>query len=175
MVGKRQVGEIVNSRPASVASKCGKRGQQIVVQANYFRLLKKPEWCIHQYRVDFIPDTASQHQKRNYLNDHTDIVGSHVFDGETVFSTSYFVSDDNGRILELWSRDRNGTAVLIKLKHVGIVDCTDFQHLQILNIILRYAIEKLHMQLVGRHYYDASAKVVPIKFKNYYDMSVGIY
>lgn len=159
MRGRRHLGEVVQSRPANMVSKCGKRGQQIMVQSNYFRVLKKPEWCIHQYRVDFSPEVALSHIKRSFIQQHTDRIGSYVFDGETIFCSCFFVEDKNNRTLEVICKDKNGDPVQMKLKHVGLVDATNFQHLQVLNLILRHAVEKLQMQLVGRHYYDAGAKV----------------
>lgn len=159
MRGRRHLGEVVQSRPVNMVSKCGKRGQQIVVQANYFRVLRKPEWCIHQYRVDFSPEVAIPHVRRFFIQQHSERIGSYVFDGETIFCSRFFVEDKDNRVLEVVCKDRNGQPIQMKLKHVGLVDATNYQHLQVLNLILRHAVEKLQMQLVGRHYYDAAAKV----------------
>lgn len=60
---------------------------------------------------------------------------------------------------ELLTKNREGETIQIKIKHVGIVDVSDAQQIQVLNLILRRAMEGLQLQLVGRNFFDPVAKV----------------
>lgn len=159
MRGKRVFTELVHSRPQNLATKCGTTGKQISVQTNYFRVLRKPKWSIHQYRVDFRPEVDMIHLRRAYLAQHKDLFGGYIFDGTVLFCTNYFIDQVESGQLELLTKNREGETVQIKIKHVGIVDVSDAQQIQILNLILRRAMEGLQLQLVGRNFFDPIAKV----------------
>ena len=159
MRGKRVFTEIVCSRPQNLATKCGTTGKKVSVQTNYFRVLRKPQWSIHQYRVDFRPEVDMIHLRRAYLAQHKDIFGGYIFDGTVLFCTNYFIDQVESGQLELLTKNREGETVQIKIRHVGIVDVSDAQQIQILNLILRRAMEGLQLQLVGRNFFDPVAKV----------------
>uniref|UniRef100_A0A1I8PZG7 Uncharacterized protein n=2 Tax=Stomoxys calcitrans TaxID=35570 RepID=A0A1I8PZG7_STOCA len=155
--GKRVIPDLVHSRPQDLVTKCGKIGAKVPVQANYFRILKKPHWSIHQYRVDFRPDVDLIRLRRAYLGQHKAILGGFIFDGTVLFSTNHFT--DQSEQKELLTKNREGETIQIILKHVGIVDVTDAQQIQVLNLILRRSMEGLKLQLVGRNFFDPRAKV----------------
>uniref|UniRef100_A0A1A9VI45 Aubergine n=1 Tax=Glossina austeni TaxID=7395 RepID=A0A1A9VI45_GLOAU len=157
--GKRVLGEMVQSRPTTLVTKCGTSGRNVVVQANYYRILKKPKWSIHQYRVDFSPDVDMIRLRRAYLAHHKNIFGGYIFDGTVLFCTIYLNDKMVNGVLELLTKNREGETILIKLKHVGIVDVTDAQLLQVLNLILRRGMEGLKLQLVGRNFFDPVEKI----------------
>lgn len=51
----------------------------------------------------------------------------------------------------------------LTVKFVGTLDPTEYQYLQIFNLILRECMEKLDLQLINRDYYDSAAKVsIPV-------------
>ncbi|XP_018796089.1 PREDICTED: protein aubergine [Bactrocera latifrons] len=152
--GKRILTEVVTSRPPTCVTKTGKTGTKVVVQTNYYRILKKPKWSIYQYRVDFAPDVDMVRVRRAYLAQHKKTLGGYIFDGTMLFCTTYLEKQD----LELITKNREGEIIQIKLKHVGQLDVTDAQQLQVLNLILRRAMEGLKLQLVGRNFYDPKAK-----------------
>ncbi|XP_075154889.1 piwi like RNA-mediated gene silencing protein aubergine [Haematobia irritans] len=153
--GKRVITEIVQSRPQGLATKSGLTGTKVPIQANYFRILRKPKWSIHQYRVDFRPDVDLVRLRRAYLGQHRDLFGGYIFDGTVLFCTNHFADDQK----ELLTKNREGETIQIILKHVGIVDATDAQLIQILNLILRRSMEGLNLQLVGRNFFDPAARV----------------
>ncbi|XP_061394627.1 protein aubergine [Musca vetustissima] len=157
--GKRVITEIVHSRPQGLATKSGQTGAKVPVQANYFRILKKPKWSIHQYRVDFRPDVDMVRLRRAYLGSHKELFGGYIFDGTVLFCTNYFIDPSENGQKELLTKNREGETIQIKLKHVGIVDVTDVQLLQVLNLILRRSMEGLKLQLVGRNFFDPGAKI----------------
>jgi aubergine-like protein len=61
--------------------------------------------------------------------------------------------------VDLVSKKLDGTIVKIVIKYTGTVSRTDGQFLQILNLVLRKAMDGLKLQLVGRNFFDAAAKV----------------
>ncbi|XP_067630737.1 protein aubergine [Eurosta solidaginis] len=152
--GKRVITEVIASRPATCDKKTGVSGKKVVIQTNYFRVLKKPLWCIHQYRVDFAPDVDMIRVRRAYLYHHKALFGGYIFDGTVLFCTKYLESQQ----MELLTKNREGETIQIKIKYVGQLEVTDAQQLQVLNLILRRAMEGLKLQLVGRNYFDAAAK-----------------
>lgn len=158
MRGKRIITELVHSRPKDLATKCGTTGSKVTLQTNYFRILKKPKWSIHQYRVDFSPDVDLIRLRRAYLGHFRELFGGYIFDGTVLFCTNFFVDAANGQ-KELLTKNREEESIQIKIKHVGIVETTDVQQIQVLNLILRRSMEGLHLQLVGRNFFDPVAKV----------------
>jgi aubergine-like protein len=61
--------------------------------------------------------------------------------------------------VDLVSKKLDGTIVKIVIQYTGTVSRTDGQFLQILNLVLRKAMDGLKLQLVGRNFFDAAAKV----------------
>uniref|UniRef100_A0A0A1WMT6 Protein piwi n=1 Tax=Zeugodacus cucurbitae TaxID=28588 RepID=A0A0A1WMT6_ZEUCU len=152
--GKRILTEVVTSRPPTCITKTGKTGKKVAIQTNYYRVLKKPQWSIHQYRVDFAPDVDMVRVRRAYLAQHKETFGGYIFDGTVLFCTKYLEKQQ----MEFLTKNREGETIQIKIKHVGQLDVTDAQQLQVLNLILRRAMEGLHLQLVGRSFFDPKAK-----------------
>ena len=52
---RQDFGFFMRTRPENLTSKKGTEGQKITVTSNYFGLIKKPNWKLLQYRVDFNP------------------------------------------------------------------------------------------------------------------------
>lgn len=153
--GKRVINEIVKSKPVGLLTKKGKSGIQVGIQANYFRCLKKPEWSIYQYRVDFSPDIDMFRIRKALLREHRDHFGGYLFDGSMLFATKKLAQEK----LDLVSKDRNEELVKITVKYVAQIMMTDGQSIQVLNLILRGAMDGLQLQLVGRNFFDAAAKI----------------
>ncbi|XP_054737592.1 protein aubergine-like [Anastrepha obliqua] len=152
--GKRVLHEVVTSRPSTCITKTGCSGKKVVIQTNYFRVLKKPQWSIHQYRVDFAPDVDMIRLRRAYLAQHKETFGGYIFDGAMLFCTKYLEKPQ----MELLTKNREGETIQIKIKHVGQLEVTDSQQLQVLNLILRRAMAGLNLELVGRSFFDPKAK-----------------
>ncbi|KAH8261810.1 hypothetical protein KR038_009042, partial [Drosophila bunnanda] len=158
--GRRLITDIVHSRPQGLATKIGTSGIRITVQTNYFKIVKRPNWTIYQYRVDFIPEVDNTRLRRALLHEHRSLLGGYIFDGTILFSSNYFKALPNSPyVLDLVTRSRAGELIKIKIKHVGSVETADNQQFQVLNLILRRAMEGLNLQLVSRNYFDAQAKI----------------
>lgn len=158
--GRRLITDVIHSRPKGLATKNGTSGTKITVVANYFKILKRPNWTIYQYRVDFEPEVDNTRLRRGFLHEHRTLLGGYIFDGTILFSSNHFRAVPNSQyVLELVTKSRAGENIAIKIKHVGSVEAADNQQFQVLNLILRRAMEGLNLQLVSRNYFDAQAKV----------------
>lgn len=152
---KRERYEIVHTRPSDIQTKMGKVGTPITLQANYYRLLTKPTWRIFQYHVDFSPHIELRRVRGGMLSEHRETLGGYLYDGTKLF-TSCKLSEERTVIRAV---SKFGDSYTIVIKYVGVISMTEWQSLQILNLILRRSMEGLKLQLVGRNFYDALAKI----------------
>lgn len=56
-------------------------------------------------------------------------------------------------------RESDQKMIIITIRLVGDLVRGDPHYLQLYNIIMRRGLEHLHLQLVGRNYFDAKARV----------------
>lgn len=152
---RRQIYEIVETRPENVTCKQGKSGHEISLRCNYFKLQTTPTWRIYQYHVDFEPNIESRRVRCGLLSEFRDILCGYIFDGTKAFTNTRLRDD----CLEVQATSRRQESIKITIKYVGVISMTEWQSLQVLNLILRRSIEGLKLQLVGRNFYDAVAKV----------------
>lgn len=152
---RRQIYEIVQTRPENITCKQGKTGHPINLRCNYFKLLTTPTWRIYQYHVDFDPNIESRRVRCGLLSEFRDILGGYIFDGAKAFTNTRLRDD----CLEVQAVSRRQESIKITIKYVGVISMTEWQSLQVLNLILRRSVEGLKLQLVGRNFYDAVAKV----------------
>nr|XP_017099031.2 LOW QUALITY PROTEIN: protein aubergine [Drosophila bipectinata] len=158
--GRRVITDVVPSRPPGCASKNGSSGTKVTVQTNYYRVMKRPSWTIYQYRVDFVPEVDNTRLRRAYMNEHKQLFGGYIFDGTILFCCNQFKQLPNSNyVQELVTKNRAGEYIEIKIKHVGSVEAADNQQFQVLNLILRRAMEGLNLQLVARNFFDPQAKI----------------
>lgn len=88
---------------------------------------------------------------------HKDKIGGFLFDGTQLFLTREL--DTEKGIVQFTSKTRTDEVYTLTLKFTKIVEMTEQESLQILNLILRRATKGLELQLVGRNFYDAAARV----------------
>lgn len=136
-------------------SKTGSLGKEITLQTNYFRLLTTPTWKIHQYHVTFAPEIELRRLKSGILSEHRELLGGYLYDGSKLFTTTKLKEEKT----ILHTKSKQGEKYVITIKYVGVISMTEWQSLQILNLILRRSMEGLKLQLVGRNFYDPVAKV----------------
>lgn len=87
------------------------------------------------------------------------MLGGYLFDGTQLFLAKRIERDGEARRTVTSQRGEKHTIVLRYTKEVCM---TDAASLQVLNLILRHAMEGMKLQLVGRHFYDPDAKVSSI-------------
>lgn len=144
------------TRPGHIKSKVGSNGQPISCEANYFRLMKKPLWCIYQYRVDFKPDVEDIRHRRYLL--HQLKFGGFLFDGTRMFIVAKISNADD--VIEKCVKGRdNDTVYRIIFKFTSCISMLEAQSIQVMNLILRSAMKGLKLQQVGRNLFDPWAEV----------------
>lgn len=148
---------VYSTKPTDFVSKQGSTGRNIPLYANYFKLLKKPEFEFNLYRVDFDPSVDNEMMRKKFIREHKDEIGGFLYDGgQTLYLTHRLQSDT----VCLSCESREGDAYQVTLRKTDrIVSNTDLQCMQILNLILRQTMGGLKMELVGRNLYDAVSKV----------------
>lgn len=155
MRGRRNIYDIIRTRPQTLATKKGSTGNPVKLETNYFRLLKKPTWSLYQCHVDFNPDIEVNSVRKGLLREHREKLGGHIFDGTSL----HLINRPPEDTLDLISKNRAGEIIQIKIKLIKQISMNDSSSVQILNIIMRKSLEGLQLQLVGRNFFDAVAKV----------------
>lgn len=133
----------------------GSQGTEIMLQTNYFRLKTTPTWRLYQYHVNFSPNIELKRLKSGILSEHRSKLGGYLYDGTKLFTTVKLREEQT----ILHTKSRQGENYVITIKYVGVISMTEWQSLQILNLILRRSMEGLKLQLVGRNFYDPIAKI----------------
>lgn len=135
----------------------GSSGTAVQLKTNYFKIMTRPQFAFTQYHVEFEPAIENSRVKSGILSDQKPKIGGFIYDrGSTIYTINPLREDTT--ILNVTIRD--GTELRIKLKKTSVVPMTSDTSFQILNTILRRAMGKLNLQLVGRNLYDAIAKKV---------------
>jgi len=161
--GKRDRADLlhmVRTRPETCLTKTGTDGVPVTVASNYFAMIRKTNWRLLQYRVDFNPPLGDDmtRVKKALLYRHKDTLPKFMFDGSLMFTTSY-LSTENTPIILTSTMEKEKKDVQITIKLVGEIATTDAHYIQFFNIVLRSAMEKLQLELIKRDYYDPKAAV----------------
>lgn len=150
--------EIVKTKPSSVNKKQGTGGKVVQLYTNHFKLFSKIQWEIYHYRVDFEPQVEYGKALIFKLKQNQTLpLAGYLFDGSSLFLTRKL---DQGKPIVLTVQNNDGEPIQITIKLVGIVSKNESQFLQILNIIMKHAMNALKLEKVGsRDYFDPMAKV----------------
>lgn len=151
--------EIVKTKPASVNKKQGVSGREVDLYTNHFKLFSKLQWEVYHYRVDFEPEVEYGKALMFRMKQNQTLpLGGYLFDGSSLFLTHKLDNQDKPIVVTVQSND--GQPIQITIKLVGIVSKHETQFLQILNIIMKHAMNALKLEKVGsRDYFDPAAKV----------------
>lgn len=154
--GNRYLPEIVQTRNDMSVVKQGNSGRPIMLQTNYFRVLKKEDERIFHYRVDFSPSVEANRKMRALIFQIKPSIGGYVFDGTQLFTRTKLEKDP----MEFTTRDKlTEEDHIITLRYVGDVTGTDEKAFVVFNLINRHAMAGLKLQLIGRSFFDPEAKV----------------
>lgn len=151
------IADILRTRPVnSTVSKQGVCGKKIQLQTNYFRVTKKGDESIFQYRVDFNPEVESSKIMSALIYTLRPTIGGYLFDGTQLF-TRHRIRHE---VVEIPTREPvSGQPYVIKLRKVGTIDGTTEMAFMIFNLINRRAMNGLKLTLIGRNFFDAQAKI----------------
>ncbi|KAK9886691.1 hypothetical protein WA026_017610 [Henosepilachna vigintioctopunctata] len=148
--------EIIHTKPANLQTKQGTSGQPISLTANFFKVVNTPNWCLHQYRVDFSPEVDDTRVKRKLVQiayKHENDIGGFLFDGSMMFTPLRFPQP-----LKRYAK-LNDLNIEITVKYSTELLWGDYHYLQVFNILVRKCLSMLQLQLVGRNYFDPKASV----------------
>jgi len=105
--------------------------------------------------------------KKALVRQHQQTLPMYVFDGSILLCFRRLYPEGKDPLV-LFSRRKNGDGseddCNITVRLVGEIHSTDHHYLQILSIIQRQMMEKLHMELLGRNYYDPTAASIVREF-----------
>lgn len=137
-------------------AKQGKSGTPVVLQTNYFRVSRKDDEAIFQYRVDFNPPVESSKMMSSIIYTLKGVLGGYLFDGTQLFTRHKLRSEE----VEITTKETmTNQDYIVKLRKVGTIDGTNEMAFMIFNLINRKAMGGLKLQLIGRNYFDPIAKV----------------
>ena len=146
-------------------------------------MIKKTDWSLYQYRVDFSPDEERTKIRKALMKVHKNEVGeAYLFDGSMLFTiqrlkgdVSYLPDSSLSQFsyliliiflfhfpqkLELFSkRDSDQATIRITVKFTNELGIGDYQYIQLYNIILRFCMDAMQLQLVGREYFNPKNSV----------------
>lgn len=126
----------------------GSAGKQMSLCANFIPI-RFIEQKIYQYHVSYSPEIDSKKTRHGLLKSHKEVLGpASAFDGATLFLPKQLESPT---VLES-ERRTDGEKVTITVTFTRVVPPDDC--LQLLNIIFRRVMSRLHLTQVGRYYYD---------------------
>lgn len=126
---RRERNEMLRTRPSTASTKTGTTGTPVTLQANYFRFLRRPNWQIYRYHVEFKPEVLSEKLRKALIFSQKEMLGGYLFDGTQLFLTRKLESD----VVEksVTGRIDNETYILV-IKFTGEVSMSESTSLQIL-------------------------------------------
>ncbi|EFC41986.1 argonaute [Naegleria gruberi] len=126
---------------------------------NYFPV-KAPEGPFYLYDVKINPDVDSKYFAGNLVKQVMPINEIYLFDGTTVLYTKNPLTKNKETFEKTLVKDKKVYKVTINFARSITSKVIDATTLQFMNIILRKAQNSLHLQRIGRHYYNTNEKVV---------------
>lgn len=145
---------ILNTKPQA-ATKQGNHRNRVSLQTNYYRLPLMPQHDFVQYRVDFKPELESTVLKKGLIKSQKEKLGGYLFDGTCLYVTRRLHTNP----MVLMTKTRNDELIEINIKEVSVVSKTSHIAIQLMNLVIKQAMEGLQLQLVNRNFFDAKAKV----------------
>lgn len=101
--------------------------------ANYFELVKNPNWTLYQYHVDFEPEIPSKGFRRALFYQIPRVRDKNLaLDGSTFFSIENF-----GDFTETVADKKSERSINIKVRLVDTVDAVSEQGIRQLNLIFK--------------------------------------
>lgn len=147
---------MVLTKPSHIQSKQGETGARIMVRSNYFALNSAIKWQIFHYHVEFVPEIENVAFRNSLLVNQVPQLGGFLYDRG---SSIYTITQLHNERLEVSTRDRDGNDILIRIQRVGLISTLEHRFIQVINLIMKKALKALNLQLVGRDYFDAAARV----------------
>uniref|UniRef100_A0A182QKA2 Aubergine n=1 Tax=Anopheles farauti TaxID=69004 RepID=A0A182QKA2_9DIPT len=156
MRGSRFIPDVVVTRLPNAPSKQGTSGTKTSLKTNYFRLMRKEDLVIFQYRIDFEPEVEDNRMTHALLRSQGPLFGPYIFEGTMLFLYNKLKSDE----VEVQVKDpRTEQLYKLKIRRVGTVDMMSDKAFMILNLMHRQAMGSLQLLQLNRHFFDPLAKI----------------
>jgi aubergine len=153
---------VYKTKPDLPNSKEGTSGTPVSLSANYFKLIRSPEFEFNLYRVDFEPEFDLVALRKRFIYDQRELFGGYLFDGKNMLYLTRRLKKEE---MKFECESREGDKHTMIVKNTGTrIEMTDGMAMQILNIILRRTMDGLKMQEVGRNLYDPQSKASDKRF-----------
>lgn len=123
------MGRVQTTKPSTVDSKLGTTGDQIKLQANYFRLKQRPNWQIYRYHVEFKPEVHNERLRNALIFSQKEMIGGYLFDGTQLFLTRKLESD---RVEKTVKGRIDNEEYMLVIKFTGLVSMSESQSIQVL-------------------------------------------
>ncbi|CAL8115744.1 unnamed protein product [Orchesella dallaii] len=125
--------------------------EPVHLQSNFFKVDRKPDWCMFHYRVDFKPDETDTRLKKKLMRPHAQSLGANIFDGSSLYTANRLHPDP----MTLYSLQPNSEEKIeLTVRMVAELAPTDGMYLQLFNILVRKCLEGMSLEEMGRHFYD---------------------
>lgn len=156
--GREAFRSVYVTKPSTVAGgKLGTSGTPVQLSTNYFKLTRKLQFEFGLYRVDFRPEIENVMMRKAFVAKQRETFGGYLYDGANMI---YLTQRLREAEMTFQIESREGQKYKMTVKSTGTkIEATDSMASQILNLILRQAMDGLQMQLVGRNLYDPQSKV----------------
>jgi len=151
---------ILITRPPTLEKKTGYSGAPITLDSNFFAVKYNPDWKLYQYQVSFTPEEDHFKIRKRLMRDVETKLGPIVFDGGALaWAVQKFKEDPV--MCSRFTRQENQiqvqTPVEVRLIVTNEIFPSDGQYLQVLNIILRRAMDGLKLDRVKRSMFDSAS------------------
>lgn len=128
----------------------------IPLRANYFELRERPNYEMVMYRVDFEPEIELAPKRKYLMYTQRDLFGAYLYDTKNSVYLTHRLPQD---LYTVDTEDRENVPYKMTIKFGTIVSMDTRESLQVLNLILRRAMEGLNLQLIGRNLFDPKGLV----------------
>lgn len=156
---KRDRYEIIRTQPEGMTTKMGSSGDHLRLKANFFELMKRPDYEMVMYRVDFEPECELAPVRKYLMYTQRKLLGAYLYDTRNSVYLTHRLPQDT---ITVDTEDKEKNPFKITIKFGTIVSMDTRESLQVLNLILRRAMEGLNLQLIGRNLFDPLGKVSSI-------------
>lgn len=153
-----RIESVLYTRPEPLSGeKTGNSGTPVKILCNYFEVINRPDWVLHQYHVDFAPVIDSKSLRIRLMKVHDSLFPlNKAFDGSTLYTLTRL----HDEVTELAStRESDNTIITIKIKRVGEIVPTSPQFVHLFNLVFRRCLKLYGMQEIDRSYFDMVNKI----------------
>ena len=138
---RRELYDLVNTKPEELATKCGTEGTVVPIVSNYIKFATAPDYRLNQYRVDFKPDEEVTRIKKGIVYRARNQLPKYLFDGSVMMTVEEIFPHKQQKekvITGSRIRDDKEEPVEVTIKLVGEIHKTDHHYIHVRFELLIY-------------------------------------